>query len=76
MMRAPNYKDFAEWTIREGSWSGCNLDGGDIQDKALECGIIEEVPYDPAIHGPNNADVEPGEAWFVFVRPDVGEVTP
>lgn len=65
----PDYKTFAEWAIREGSWYGLDLDAGAIQDKAIECGIIEVVPYDPDVHGDNDFDVAPGEEWCVFVIP-------
>lgn len=71
-MTAPNYKAFAEWAIREGVWDGWQLDGDEIQDKAVEFGIIEEVEYDPVKHGENDVDAEPGDPWFVFVKSDDG----
>jgi len=60
-----NLAEFAEWALKDGSFHGCGLDGGDIQDKALECGIIVQALYDPEKHGPC-ADAEVGEVWFVF----------
>jgi hypothetical protein len=69
MTTTDDYKAFAEWVIRTGCWEGCGLNGGEIQDKALEFGIIEKVDYDPAVHGPNNVGAEPGASWFVFVLP-------
>jgi hypothetical protein len=68
MADKPDYKAFAQWAIREGAWDGCDLDGGAIQQKAVELGIIRETTYDPAIHGPNEWDVEPGEQWFIFAE--------
>lgn len=58
---------FARWCVQEGPFSGCDLDGGDVQAKAFECGLLTKTKYDPAVHGEDNADyVEPGDAWFVF----------
>lgn len=65
---SPDYKTFAQWAIREGAWEGCDLDGGSIQDKAVELGIIKEVPYDPASHGDNDCGAEAGDPWFVFTE--------
>lgn len=67
MTSPPDYKAFSEWAIREGSWDGADLGGDAIQSKALECGIIKEVPYDPDIHGDNDCGVERGEPWLVFI---------
>ncbi len=64
---SPDYKSFAKWAIREGSWKYGGLDGADIQDMALRHGLITETKYDPAIHGPNDVDVQPGQPWFLFV---------
>ena len=61
-----NLAEFIAWAIREGSWQGCNLDGGDVQDKAVEMGILVETKYNPRIHGENDCDAEPGCPWFVF----------
>ena len=57
---------FIRWAIQEGPWNGCSLDGCDIQDKAIELGLLKKVKYDPAIHGPNDVDADPGDDWFVF----------
>jgi hypothetical protein len=61
---ALNLAEFAKWAIRSGPWS--DLDGGDIQDKAVECGILVETQYDPEKHGPTETDQEPGDPWYVF----------
>ena len=68
-MMAPDYKKFALWAVEHGSWMGCDLDGGDIQEKAIECGIIKMVEYDPAIHGLNEFDLEKGAPWCELVDP-------
>lgn len=57
--------EFAKWAIREGAFDGTDLDGGDIQDKAEELGILIRTKYDPAKHG-ESADVDPGDDWFEF----------
>lgn len=72
-MSAPDYKAFAKWAVREGSFAGLSLDGGDIQEAAVKFGIIRVEPYDPDFHGDNDCDVERGDPWFVFVQ--TGEVT-
>lgn len=56
---------FARWAIHEGSFAGCTLDGGSIQDKAAELGILTKTKYDPAVHGDSDC-AEPGDDWFVF----------
>jgi len=60
-----NLAEFAQWALNDGSFGGCGLDGGDIQDKALEFGIIVQTLYDPEKHG-SCADAEIGEVWYVF----------
>jgi hypothetical protein len=65
----PDYKAFAVWCLTQGPWSGCDLDGGDVQAKALELGIIKQVPFDPKIHDEEAmCDVEPGDPWFSLVE--------
>ena len=36
-------KTFAEWALTEGPRYGCDLDGGDVQDRALMLGLLVEV---------------------------------
>lgn len=53
-------------------WSGATeIDGADVQEWALQCGLTEEVPYDPAIHGdgPADFDVQPGNPIHAY-RPE------
>lgn len=59
---------FARWAVQEGPFNGCDLDGGDVQTKAIEFGIIVQTQYDPATHGEpdTGVDIEPGDPWFVF----------
>lgn len=56
---------FAKELIRA-SWEGC--DGGDIiQEAALKHGLIESVPFDPAIHRDvDGYGYEAGDPWYVF----------
>ena len=60
--------EFAAWAIRSGAFNGTGLDGDDIQEKAIECGLIIETKYDPDVHGHSEASeyVSPGDRWFVF----------
>lgn len=60
-----NLADFARWCIQDGPFSGCDLDGGSVQEKAVECGLLVETTYDPAVHGESDI-AEPGDRWFVF----------
>jgi hypothetical protein len=44
---------------------GCDIDGGDFQDLAAEHGIIEQVPFDPDVHGEDDQwGSEPGDPWY------------
>ena len=62
-----NIAEFARWCIDEGPFNGCDLDGGSVQQKAIECGLIVETKYDPDIHGESNIPcVSPGDRWYVF----------
>ena len=57
---------FIAWTIRENSWLGGTLDGGEVQDKAVEMGILVKTKYDPKIHGGTDWGAVQGCPWFVF----------
>lgn len=62
-----NIAEFARWAVESGCWEGCAIDGGDIQDKALELGIIVETKYDPDKHGRQYlAEIDDGDTWYVF----------
>ena len=50
----------------EVSWDGGDVGGGDIQDWAVELGLLTETHYDPEIHGESEWDQEPGDPWYVF----------
>lgn len=56
---------FTRWAISEGPWQGGNLEGGEIQQKAVELGLITKTEFDPTIHGESDV-AEPGDPWFVF----------
>jgi len=59
--------EFAQWVIVNGSFEGCDIDGGSLQDKAIEYGILVQVPYDPEKHGRQYyGELDPGEPWYVF----------
>jgi hypothetical protein len=64
-MRTMKMAEFVKWVIEDGPFNGCHLDGGCVQDKAVECGLLVETKYDPALHGECEY-CEPGDTWFVF----------
>jgi hypothetical protein len=67
-LRAP-LVEFLKWAMNYGPWIGSDLDGADVQEKALALGLIVETKYDPEIHGTtseNSEYVEPGDQWFVL----------
>jgi hypothetical protein len=68
IMPAPDYKGFVKWVMTEGPWSGCDLDGGDVQEAAVKFGVAKEVKYDPKVHGPNDCDADAGDPWFVLAE--------
>lgn len=57
---------FATWAVRSGPFDGSLLDGYDVQEKAVEFGILRPEKYDPEKHGSNDCDAQPGDEWFVF----------
>lgn len=58
----PRLRKFFTWAMTTGPFDGCDLDGSDIQDKAVELGLARTEPYDPAKHGEKHLDMmKPGE---------------
>lgn len=47
-------------------WEGCDMDGGDIEALAIDCGILIPVDFDPAIHVDHSGGSNPGDPWFVY----------
>lgn len=42
----------ALWSwLKEQTHGACDIDGGDLQEKAIELGLWVIEPYDPAVHG-------------------------
>jgi hypothetical protein len=39
------------------------MDGADFQDWAVDCGLVVETKYDPAIHGSTSV-CEPDDPWY------------
>jgi hypothetical protein len=64
-------KQFAQWAIKDGPWNGCHLDGFEIQEKAVELGLVEK-----RIANEMNADEwrdidgveEIGDTFYVFTE--------
>ena len=65
-IRKHQLAEFARWCIEQ-CFMGHDLDGGDVQAKAAQLGLLTETKYDPAIHGENDY-ADPGAQWFVFAR--------
>jgi hypothetical protein len=58
--------EFASWVLDRSLFVGADLCGADVQDKAVECGLLVETTYNPNVHGENDCDAEPGDPWFIF----------
>lgn len=64
-------KEFFRWAMQNGPWGGNDLDGADVQERALKLGLIVREPYDPEKHGEPGAafdycEINPGDEWFVL----------
>lgn len=58
---------FVKWAMQEGPWDGCELDGYDVQSKALELGLVVRTEYDPEKHGEDSEyEIDAGDEWFVL----------
>lgn len=55
---------FAKEGIRA-SWEGSEVDSNELQDLARKHGLVADVPYDPAVHGPH----EDGAPTMQFAGP-------
>lgn len=66
---------FVKWAMQEGPWSGNELDGADVQDKARKLGLLVKTQYDPEVHGESEFDIEPGDDWFVLA-PEITALAP
>lgn len=60
-----NLAEFAKWAIENSAFKGNDLDGADVEQKALACGLLTKTVYDPEIHG-GSSEAEKGDPWFVF----------
>lgn len=58
--------EFLKWAMEDGPFNGCDLDGGSVQDKAEELGLLKIEPYDEAKHGESEFDIDPGDDWYVL----------
>lgn len=52
---------FFRWALKH-SFDGCDIDGGDAMDKAVQLGLAKYEPYNPAKHGLSTHCVE-GDQW-------------
>ncbi len=55
-------------------WAGESIDGCDIQETAVECGLIAEVPggFDPSKHCDPSGVCRPGDSFFQIVKANKG----
>jgi len=76
--------EFLRWAVQDHAWEGYDLDGHEIEEKARDLGLIEEVKYDPDIHGEAKIDIEPGDTYDILTaevraalpKPDMEEPPP
>lgn len=66
--------EFVKWAMQEGPWDGCDLDGYDVQSKALQLGLLVRTEYDPEKHGESEYGAEPGDDWYVLA-PEITALT-
>src|ERR1700733_9945292 len=52
------------------TFAGEDVDGGDLQELAVELGLAHFEPFDPSIHKPDEGDgIEEGQPWLVIDPP-------
>lgn len=61
-------RKFVEWAVSESAFSGYGLDGGDVQDKAEELGLLVEIGYDDVLDEGAGAEygIEDGDSWYML----------
>jgi hypothetical protein len=57
--------DFAEGMIQD-AFDGHDVEGSDIQERAVACGLIIETTYSYERHGENEVDPKDGDPWYEF----------
>lgn len=57
--------DFAEGQI-DTAFDGYDCEGGEIQDRAKDCGLIVETTYSYERHGENSIEAKEGDPWFEY----------
>lgn len=59
--------EFARWAIRHACFDDRSLDGGDVQQKAYELGLLIREDFDPDKHDGHGAEFcESGDDWFTL----------
>lgn len=71
--RTGDLKAFAKAMIAC-AFEGGDADGGFIQDKAVELGLLEETVFDSGVHKDPNGLTRDGEQWFVYADVLSGDV--
>ena len=62
----PDFEAFSKDIMSE--WpEGFDIDGGDLQDKAIKHGLLYPVEggFDPEKHWDTHGCAEPGDPWFM-----------
>ena len=67
-------KEFVKWAMTI-AWEGGDADGSDLQEKAIELGLVVKTVYDPIVHGTNHDDVSPGDEWYELA-PGIEDAAP
>jgi len=66
--------EFARWAIRGSCWEGLGLDGGDVQEKAVELGLIVPCGKDCKAFAAQGCECEEAGQGFAF-SPGLEEAT-
>lgn len=67
-MNLHRFAEFALEAVKEAIREGCfDIDAETLADEAVECGLIEKVPYDPEKHG-YDGDLDPGDLIYYWTE--------
>lgn len=62
--------EFARWVIRESAFAGCDLQGDEVQEKAVALGLLREEAYEPEKHQATTCfEGDPGDPIMLFAGP-------
>jgi len=58
--------EFAKWVISEGWWKHGTLEGDEIQEAAIQDGLVTRRPFNPETDVCQHGATEEGDDWFEF----------